>query len=573
MKQITKKHQEDLTFVWDPTSFGGKGYWYVLGKNNGYGRAASKKEAQALGKPNEPTTEKETEQQPSKTYKEEIEPTVGEDGDDEERTPPSAKSIKRGKYREAERIKGTKLSELITNNLIEGKGAIGSITGAIGTKAKARGTRLKKMFDLKERMNPLNIAKFLTGGSSMGPALVGRMLGSSQEDIEHYSGRRAKGSKGSASLIRSAFSGKKITPVDSNGNAAADAAQKLVNLFSKYFEDKKREMQVKRSFEEEKNSEENRRHQEILNILTGSRLTAQKVGSPKAQATSLLDDVLGVVGSAQTLLNVLKFFTGPLGLTILGFTAAYMFVNWIKDNMANGRALTPDEAKNMLETGSEKDIAFFGGRVALMQTYQEGRGRAEDILARYNKEGITKEEKAAIEKEALKYGGIDKLKQTVAEPAPTGQVGENTYIKTMAEKTTPREQYAGKGSARKSKLEFWDKNFGPYYDADSGVRKDLMNKQDSKPATVPATTTPASPTSSAAPILPTPDSGQKIETAMLQQSELTGAGAPADAPAVVQNNTSVTIPGQNTTGVVGNNPVRNMDESLEKVQMGSLRTV
>jgi hypothetical protein len=52
------------------------------------------------------------------------------------------------------------------------------------------------------------------------------------------------------------------------------------------------------------------------------------------------------------------------------------------------------------------------------------------------------------------------------------------------------------------------------------------------------------------------------------------SGAPAAAaPAVVQNNTSVTIPGQNTTGVVGNNPVRNMDESLEKVQMGSLRTV
>jgi hypothetical protein len=228
----------------------------------------------------------------------------------------------------------------------------------------------------------------------------------------------------------------------------------------------------------------------------------------------------------------------------------------------------------MLETGSEKDIAFFGGREKLMETYQQGRARAEDIMARYNKEGITKEEKAAIEKEALKYGGIDKLKQTMAEPAPTGQVGENTYIKTMAEKTTPREQYAGKGSARKSKLEFWDKNFGPYYDADTGIRKDLLNKQEGEPNLRPTMKNDPrmlSPTSSVVPEIP--NSGERIQTAMTEQNSLANPGNTTTSPTVTQNNTSVTIPGQNSTGVVGNNPVRNLDDSLEKVQRGSLRTV
>lgn len=47
---ITKKANKQ-TFAWDPSAFQGKGYWFVLGKNGAYGRAASKAEAIVLGKP------------------------------------------------------------------------------------------------------------------------------------------------------------------------------------------------------------------------------------------------------------------------------------------------------------------------------------------------------------------------------------------------------------------------------------------------------------------------------------------------------------------------------------------
>lgn len=47
---ITKKANKQ-TFAWDSSAFQGKGYWFVLGRNGAYGRAASKAEAIILGKP------------------------------------------------------------------------------------------------------------------------------------------------------------------------------------------------------------------------------------------------------------------------------------------------------------------------------------------------------------------------------------------------------------------------------------------------------------------------------------------------------------------------------------------
>jgi len=64
---ITKKANKQ-TFAWDSSAFQGKGYWFVLGKNGAYGRAASKAESVVLGKP------KDTEE-PEETTDTPVEPT------------------------------------------------------------------------------------------------------------------------------------------------------------------------------------------------------------------------------------------------------------------------------------------------------------------------------------------------------------------------------------------------------------------------------------------------------------------------------------------------------------------
>ena len=53
---ITRKVNQK-TFAWDPTAFRGKGYWFVSGKDGSFGRAASKAEAVALGKPKDESSD------------------------------------------------------------------------------------------------------------------------------------------------------------------------------------------------------------------------------------------------------------------------------------------------------------------------------------------------------------------------------------------------------------------------------------------------------------------------------------------------------------------------------------
>jgi hypothetical protein len=47
---ITKKLKGQV-FIWNPNAFNGKGYWFVLGKNGSYGKAASKRQAGYLNRP------------------------------------------------------------------------------------------------------------------------------------------------------------------------------------------------------------------------------------------------------------------------------------------------------------------------------------------------------------------------------------------------------------------------------------------------------------------------------------------------------------------------------------------
>ena len=67
---ITKKANKQ-TFAWDSSAFQGKGYWFVLGRNGAYGRAASKAEAIILGKPKDKEELEESEDSAETT----VEPT------------------------------------------------------------------------------------------------------------------------------------------------------------------------------------------------------------------------------------------------------------------------------------------------------------------------------------------------------------------------------------------------------------------------------------------------------------------------------------------------------------------
>ena len=83
-------------------------------------------------------------------------------------------------YQKAKDIRGKSLSSLITDNIVSGGGIGSSISQALSDRSKARMTGIKEKFD------PLNIVKALTGGSRLAPALLGRLTGRSPEAIRYF---------------------------------------------------------------------------------------------------------------------------------------------------------------------------------------------------------------------------------------------------------------------------------------------------------------------------------------------------------------------------------------------------
>jgi hypothetical protein len=86
-------------------------------------------------------------------------------------------------YQTARRLRGEKLRDIFADQLIMGEGYGAGIKNAVSLKLRAKLTGIKEKFD------PLNIAKFLTFGSRLGPAILGKMTGRSRRDIEYFTGR------------------------------------------------------------------------------------------------------------------------------------------------------------------------------------------------------------------------------------------------------------------------------------------------------------------------------------------------------------------------------------------------
>ena len=259
-------------------------------------------------------------------------------------------------YSTASSIRGQKLSSLITGRIMSGQGVGSSIKGALSDRMKA------KAMGAKERYDPLNIAKKLTGGSSLAPALLGRMMGRSKEDISYFSG------KGTATAL-----GKETGNI---GGGSVDVLNKILAFLQKSHEIDVRTMEVKKNFQEEAMNEDERRHQQFLKVLksfTASTGTATPVGG-KTGGSSFLDMLMGMLDGIPWLSTIKKmipffgrlvtFFTGPVGMAILGITSVLAFASWLSDQIKlvpDMSKLTPKDAAAVIASGDEQMIKKYGG--------------------------------------------------------------------------------------------------------------------------------------------------------------------------------------------------------------------
>jgi hypothetical protein len=214
-------------------------------------------------------------------------------------------------YRTAGNIRGSSLSSLMTDKILSGKGVGSALSGAISDKFKARATGVKEKFD------PMNIAKFMTGGSRLGPAILGKLTGRSQSDINYFAGD--KKSKGSYTQIPTSMA----TPGEGLGGSAINVLSKMLAFMMKSREYDLKKRETAKQFIEEQKSEEQRRQNEFLKLLKeytsfGGGTVTQVVGK---EEDNLLNRVKDIIENFKKLLAPLLEFAkevGKSGLKMLG---------------------------------------------------------------------------------------------------------------------------------------------------------------------------------------------------------------------------------------------------------------
>jgi len=159
-------------------------------------------------------------------------------------------------YQKAKDLRSKSFSDLMTDKLTGGQGIGSSLRETLSEKSKARMTGIKETFD------PMNIVKTLTFGSKLGPALYGKMMGRSKEDMKYFTDKKTRGP------------GKNKTPgqVDSQADDMAVQALGLIyRLMLRSQEDEKLRREEEKGSIEERDSEEELRNQELVKALTARR--------------------------------------------------------------------------------------------------------------------------------------------------------------------------------------------------------------------------------------------------------------------------------------------------------------
>jgi hypothetical protein len=215
-------------------------------------------------------------------------------------------------YFQAQKIRKTSLSDLIADQIAAGGGITSSIGKSISAKSGAVTTGIKQKFD------PLNIAKFVTGGSNIGPAILGRLTGRSSKDIKFFTGKRQYDTAS------------KIKPLE-EGDGLNDILGKIISLMQSVNEAEKTRREQANQFAEENALERARRHKELIEAITGKpytgdpkKPTATKI--PDSPQSSFLDGLLDAFGLGKGAMSLIKtigkvglfFATNPVGLAIIG---------------------------------------------------------------------------------------------------------------------------------------------------------------------------------------------------------------------------------------------------------------
>lgn len=187
-------------------------------------------------------------------------------------------------YAEAAGIRKQGLMNQITERLLDDQGIGESFGKSISSVTRA------KMMGLREKFDPVNIARFATGGSNLATVLVGRMLGKSTEDINYFANKGKVSGKNKNKNPLFLYTVNQNIQNTRVGDTYADVLGKLYTLFKKNDDEEIILSELMKNFQEEHDMENRRRSREITEALKKVSGKKQKpkevVRQPQVEPTS-----------------------------------------------------------------------------------------------------------------------------------------------------------------------------------------------------------------------------------------------------------------------------------------------
>jgi hypothetical protein len=277
-------------------------------------------------------------------------------------------------YQQAQKIRGKSFASIMTEKLAEGGGIGGSLRATVSERSQARMKGIKEKFDI------LNIAKMMTGGSNLAPAILGRMLGRSTRDIKYFAN------------IKDKKTASKLGPIDNNGTSPEmiSILEKIYNFLKETIDDDRLKKEQESQFAEEKELERMRRHKQLMEAITGKpyKNTYTKV-KDEAEDGGILGDILGGFNSAKDLLKtVSKFFSSPIGSVMLAGAAAglvgFAFIRFLTSVREQDKLERPQDYESVPYDVSKQTGETMG------EVGQRQKGQAvKQVTPQYAKELLT----------------------------------------------------------------------------------------------------------------------------------------------------------------------------------------
>jgi GH24 family phage-related lysozyme (muramidase) len=144
----------------------------------------------------------------------------------------------------------------MADKLASGQGIVSSLRGTLSDRSKAKSLAMKEKFD------PMNIAKFLTGGSNLAPALVGRLTGRSKEDIGYFTGKK----RYQYTPRQSSYWQNWSNPNMGGSRKSTEVLEKIVSFMEKSREDDIKEQETLDSYNELNEHLREDNHREVMNV-------------------------------------------------------------------------------------------------------------------------------------------------------------------------------------------------------------------------------------------------------------------------------------------------------------------